>query len=204
MPPISNTTTSLERKKLRAQLKAARDRLSGDAALRASKAAAERLAASGAYAQAANLAAYMAVGNELDPAPLLAHAHDSGKTIYLPCIRPNRELLFAAWRPGEPLGKSRLGIREPQAGAKTIEAAELDLVIVPLVGFDRAGNRIGSGGGYYDRNFSFRRQPAITRPVLVGYGYALQECPHIESNDWDVPLDLIVTERGVHHCRSRL
>ncbi|MDN5865199.1 MAG: 5-formyltetrahydrofolate cyclo-ligase [Gammaproteobacteria bacterium] len=184
---------------MRARLRNARTRLAVDAVARASDAAANHLAASAEYAGARRIAAYVAVGNELDPAPALARAHADGKEIYLPCILPQRKLRFARWRPGDSLRESRLGIPEPAAAAATIDPGELDLVIVPLVGFDKSGNRLGNGGGYYDRNFGFLLRRRQGKPVLAGYAHAMQECPRIETNEWDVPLALVVTETGIRH-----
>jgi len=77
-------------------------------------------------------------------------------------------------------------------------------VFLPLVGFDRHGIRLGMGGGYYDRAFAFRRLRSVWHaPLLVGIGYALQEVERIVPAAHDVPLDLVITERGVRRFVHR-
>lgn len=95
---------------------------------------------------------------------------------------------------------NRFGIAEPE-GRELESARLLDVVFLPLVGFDRQGVRLGMGGGYYDRAFGFRRLRAFWHaPLLVGIGYASQEVELIVPTEHDVPLDLVITERGVIHC----
>ena len=74
----------------------------------------------------------------------------------------------------------------------------LDLVLTPLTVFDAERNRIGMGGGFYDRSFAFRKDPAHTRPRLVGVAHELQKVEHIEPEDWDVRLDLVVTDEAIY------
>ena len=97
---------------------------------------------------------------------------------------------------------NRDGIPEPvaQAGAR-LRSTDLDVVLVPLLGFDRRGNRLGSGAGFYDRSFAFlgaMQRPA--RPVLVGIGYHFQEVAEITPESWDVKLDFIATDRELIAC----
>ena len=76
-------------------------------------------------------------------------------------------------------------------------------MFVPVLGFDARGTRLGSGAGYYDRLFAFRRQRvAWHRPLLIGLAYRCQQLPHIERHAIDVPLDLVVTEAGIIRCES--
>ena len=96
---------------------------------------------------------------------------------------------------------NRFGIFEPD-GPQLASARLLDVVFLPLVGFDRHGVRLGMGGGYYDRAFGFRRLRASWHaPLLVGIGYASQEVERITPAAHDVPLDLVITERGVIRCK---
>jgi len=98
------------------------------------------------------------------------------------------------------LRRNRFGIAEPE-GARLASARLLDVVFLPLVGFDRHGVRLGMGGGYYDRAFAFRRLRTVWHaPLLVGIGYASQQVEHIAPAAHDVPLDLVITERGVIRC----
>ncbi len=97
---------------------------------------------------------------------------------------------------------NRLGIAEPE-GMRVIGARWLDVVFLPLVGFDTRGVRLGTGGGYYDRAFAFRRWRKVWHtPQLVGLAYALQQVEAITPAAHDVLLDAVVTEKGVIRCAT--
>ncbi len=98
--------------------------------------------------------------------------------------------------------ESSLGILEP-GSAPSIPARQLDLVFVPLVGFDAAGMRLGMGGGYYDRAFDFlRRRLRWRHPKLIGVGFAIQRVAALARASHDLHLDAVVTEEGVLECRT--
>lgn len=105
---------------------------------------------------------------------------------------------FAPWRSGDPLVSNRYGIPEPDVEPSSLLGPEdMDLVVMPLVGFDPAGNRLGMGAGWYDRSFAFRR----TRPGppwLVGAAFSRQQVAALARQDWDVPLDAVCTELETH------
>ena len=147
------------------------------------------------------VALYASTPEELDTTEVIALALRRGCRVYLPRIhghRLARTMHFA--ESGERQRFNRFGIPEPH-GAQGFSARSLDIVFVPLVGFDRHGARLGMGGGYYDRALAFRRTRTAWRvPLLVGLGYALQEVEQITPAAHDVPLDLVITERGVIHC----
>ena len=89
------------------------------------------------------------------------------------------------------------GIQEP-AGGPIRAARNLDIILTPLVAFDSAGNRIGMGGGYYDRTFAFlKRRTTWRKPKLIGIAFGLQEVDAVPVDTWDVPLDGILTEKGL-------
>ena len=101
-----------------------------------------------------------------------------------------------------PLRRNRLGIDEPDNGAR-LGARWLDLVFLPLVGFDRFGLRLGTGGGFYDRAFAFRRhRQAWHAPRLVGLGYDFQQVERIAPAAHDVRMDLVVTDKGILRCTT--
>ena len=112
----------------------------------------------------------------------------------LPVLHTDGCLAFAPWRPGDPLRSNRFGIPEPDVGADAlIEARHMSLVVVPLLAFDRTGNRLGMGGGWYDRSFAFRHHESPP-PWLVGAAYAEQCVQTIEAAAWDVGLDAVCTD----------
>jgi 5-formyltetrahydrofolate cyclo-ligase len=130
--------------------------------------------------------------------PLLALLSGPRDFVYcLPVLQPGKRLRFAPWRHGDPLVQNRFGIPEPDLDpGSLLDPEALDHVLLPLVGFDGRGHRLGTGGGYYDRSFAFRHG-ALRKPRLVGIGYACQQVDALPAADWDVPLDLIATERGL-------
>lgn len=103
-------------------------------------------------------------------------------------------LRFAPWRAGDPLVTNRFGIPEPDLEpASALDPRDMALVVTPLVGFDAAGQRLGMGGGWYDRSFAFR-QATTAPPLLVGAAFASQQLEHLDAAPWDVPLDAVCTE----------
>jgi 5-formyltetrahydrofolate cyclo-ligase len=149
------------------------------------------------------VAAYAALPWELDAAPLIALAQSRGCRIYLPRIdrrRGSRGMRFVAL--DGRARHNRLGIAEP-TGSATLAARRLDVVFLPLVGFDRRGLRLGSGGGFYDRAFAFRKlRRAWHAPRLIGLAYSFQQLEHLTAASHDVPLDAVVTEVGVVRCST--
>lgn len=147
------------------------------------------------------IAGYWAHAGELPLNLAMAPLAGRGQHFHLPVIGARRQLRFAPWHAGEDILPNRYGIPEPASRDKLLPPQLLDLVLVPLLGFDRRGNRLGFGGGYYDTSFAFLRgekRPAT--PLLVGIGYAFQELDAIEPRPWDVRMDYIATERELIDC----
>ncbi len=149
------------------------------------------------------IAAYAALPWELDVAPLIERARARGCRIFLPRIgrpRASRAMRFLELKGA--LRRNRLGIDEP-ADTATIGARWLDVVFLPLVGFDRFGLRLGTGGGFYDRAFAFRHARLRWHaPRLIGIAYAFQEVERITPQPHDVPLDAVITEKGIIRCAT--
>ena len=144
-----------------------------------------------------NVAGYWAVAGELPLAGIMGGIRGRGQVYYLPVIDDQKRLRFAPWLPGMDVAPNRFGIPEPTDTTNPHLAPDaMDVVLVPLLGFDRHGHRLGFGGGYYDRAFEYLRDlERPSKPLLVGIGYAIQEIDRIEPRDWDVPLDYVATER---------
>jgi len=141
---------------------------------------------------------YVAIGSEVPTEPLRALAGKRNCPVYLPCIVDYRyrRMLFAR-DTGTLPSINRLGIPEP-AALRTIPVRALSVVLMPVLGFDHHGTRLGTGGGYYDRMFAYRRhRHSWHRPLLVGIAFQCQQLPVIERSSHDVPLDAVVTENGV-------
>lgn len=147
------------------------------------------------------IAGYWALAGELPLNLAMASLAGRGQDFYLPVVGPRRQLRFAPWRTGDDIVPNRYGIPEPAQQDKIVPAPLLDVVLVPLTGFDRRGNRLGFGGGYYDTSFAFLRdekRPAT--PLLVGIGYAFQELDALVAEPWDIRMDYIATERELIDC----
>ena len=119
-------------------------------------------------------------------------------TVYcLPVLHEDGRLRFAPWRAGDAVAANRFGIPEPVAPPDALIAPEaMDIVLVPLFGFDAPCHRLGMGGGWYDRSFAFRHgQPAP--PRLVGAAFAFQQvAAGLPNEDWDVQLDAVCTDQS--------
>jgi 5-formyltetrahydrofolate cyclo-ligase len=141
------------------------------------------------FRRSQRIAFYQAMPGEVDPRCLMQRALDLHKTCYLPVCDPlhRQRLFFVPYFSGMPLKYNRYGIAEPSLKIyPPCKPFALDLVFVPLVAFDRCGNRLGSGKGYYDRTFAHQK------PQLVGLAYDFQEVPQLIPQPWDIPLDKIV------------
>mgnify|MGYP001189866645 CR=1 FL=1 len=146
-----------------------------------------------------NLGAYLAADGEIDPLALLTGLGDRGIRPWLPCIAPiprgpNR-LRFRRLQSPQAMRPNRFGIPEP-FGTRMRAGWTLDAVLIPLVGFDRTGARLGMGAGYYDATFDARRDRP-NRPALIGLAHSLQEVTMLDQLPHDAPLDAIVTEQEV-------
>jgi len=137
------------------------------------------------------VAGYCAVNDEICPLELMQRLALSGAALCLPRVGDEKRLSFHFWEPGEPLVEGRFGLKEPLADAPL---AEPTLVLVPLLGFDGSGTRIGYGHGHYDRALSALRQKGRTFACGVAYQAQMMEDLPFESHD--EPLDWAITERG--------
>lgn len=137
------------------------------------------------------VAGYFPIADEIDVRPLLRRLRDDGHAIALPrVVREGTPLAFAPWREADALLAGPHGTRQPPESAGT---AYPDVVIVPMLAFDRSGFRLGYGGGYYDRTLAaLRRERAV---MAIGIAFAAQEVPSVPHDEHDHRLDWVVTER---------
>jgi len=186
---------------LRRTLRARRRALGEEEAVRRARALASAIARLPEFRAAATVAGYLAADGEIDPARTLALARRMGKQTVLPVLRGSA-LVFAVHGPGVALEPNRFGIAEPVGTARCHPRA-IDLVLVPLVGFDATGNRLGMGGGFYDRTFAYlRARRCWRRPHLVGIAHPEQRVDALAARPWDVPLTAVVTPAGVVRVRA--
>ena len=163
----------------------------------------KHLADSWLYRRANTLALYLAQGNEANLDLLMFDAWSRLKQIYLPVLglRYSGQLWFVPCHPDTPLYKNRYGIAEPvhASHARRTKLRSLDLILMPLVAFDHHGNRLGMGGGFYDKTLASLQTSCNSwaRPKRIGIAYDFQCVNTIPGEAWDVPLDGVVTESGL-------
>lgn len=139
------------------------------------------------------VAVYWPLGHELDPMPLLKTLHALGHQMVLPVmLGASKPLIFRSWRPEDLLQDAGFGTREPSEDKPVFEP---DVILAPLLAFDRHGFRLGYGGGFYDRTIEKLRQKKSL--LVIGLAYAAQEVEEVIKGPYDEPLDAIVTELGL-------
>jgi 5-formyltetrahydrofolate cyclo-ligase len=185
------------RASLRRELRTRRRAIPAPVRIAAAEALAQRLLALPMFPAQGAIAGYWAMDGEIALHVLQLRLPPQVRYC-LPVLGDDGQLRFGPWHPGEPLLANRHGIPEPDLAADALLApGELAMVLVPLVGFDARGNRLGMGGGWYDRSFAFRNAPASGPPPwLVGVGFAAQQLDALQPAPWDVRLDAACTERG--------
>ncbi|MDH5737705.1 MAG: 5-formyltetrahydrofolate cyclo-ligase, partial [Gammaproteobacteria bacterium] len=159
-----------------------------------------------------HLAFYYPAGSELDTGPLIeAASRLPNKTCYLPVLGDRLDRLSGTWMHFQrydpqitPLVSNRYSIAEPVLDpAARRPICMLDVVFVPLVAFDNLGHRLGMGQGYYDRTLD-TRHTRWRKPLLVGLAHSIQQAQTLKTNPWDVPMDLIVTEKEIiQFCKGK-
>lgn len=138
------------------------------------------------------IACYLSIKNEAPTQRLLHALHKRGKAVYIPYIQGDK-MRFCRWTPHSPMKVGAFGIKELRRSQHRCQAKYLDIIFAPLLGFDQHGNRVGMGGGYYDRSFAFKQHER--KPPLVGFAYETQDSNKIRPQPWDVSLDYCVTNR---------
>lgn len=150
-----------------------------------------------ALRNAARIGCYLANDGEIATDYLINTAWQRGKQVYLPLLSPlGNSLFFAPYQPGTDMARNRFGIAEPGCHpAHWLRARQLDIILLPLVAFDETGNRLGMGGGFYDRTLAFlKHRLHRRRPMLIGLAHECQASDSIITRSWDIPLDAIATE----------
>lgn len=205
----SHVSFTSDKANLRRRLRAARNAVSANARRHAGQALVRHALRHRMLAAGKRIGFYMPANGEIDVMPLLNRAHAMGVQCFLPIVpgRGQRKLWFSRlehlpqWHPHWRL--NRFGIPEyhPPRG-KRLRSACLQRVFMPMLGFDDRGYRIGMGGGYYDASLAFLATRKAWRvPVLIGVAFAAQQAERIPNDPWDVPLDGVLTERGMMRPR---
>lgn len=190
-----------EKKRMRAALVARRRALLQAAGAAAGEALARHFLAGVPLPEGTAVAGYHPMGDEMDVLPLLARLAQAGCVTALPVVDAREQpLVFRRWRPGDALEPGPHGTRHPLAAAPRVTP---EVILVPLLGFDAEGYRLGYGGGYYDRTIAeLARRGAL--PRRIGVAFAGQKVDRVPRGPHDQPLDAVATEAGVQWFNRRM
>ena len=160
-----------------------------------------RITKSHAFHTSRRIACYLAMDGEIDLTPTIEIAWAMGKEVCIPVLNThkNNKLWFASFHENDKVVPNKYGILEPiMTKRKRVNTHSIDLVLTPLVAFDDQGNRLGMGGGYYDRSFAFlRHRQKWRKPRLMGVAYDMQRVDQLTTQTWDIPLHSIATESSL-------
>jgi 5-formyltetrahydrofolate cyclo-ligase len=194
----------LPRPQLRRMLRKARRALTPSQQRKAARGLYKQLAQHPLFRRARHLSLYLPTDGEIDPRLLLRAAQRRGKATYLPVLSawPRTKMVFQRIRPGEKLTPNRFRILEPRHNvARQRKVWTLDLVLLPLVGFDDVGGRLGMGGGFYDRSLAYMaRRKNWRKPTLLGLAHECQKVERLAQASWDVPLHGTVTDKAWYYA----
>lgn len=198
LPMTDLTIDTSARRQLREELRTRRCALLPMQQQQASLGALRQLMKQPVFMRSHHVALYMASDGELDPMPIARQLWKMKKYCYLPVLHPHkpRLLWFVRFEEDTPLTPNRFGIPEPDPFKNhQLPVNLLDCVLLPLVGFDRTGARLGMGGGYYDATFAFKQQKTKGRPYLIGLAHACQEVETLPTAAWDISLYGIASDK---------
>ncbi|HDX8786890.1 TPA: 5-formyltetrahydrofolate cyclo-ligase [Klebsiella michiganensis] len=181
------------RQQIRQQIRQRRRALTPEQQTQFALQAADRMMAYPPVLLAQTVAVFLSFDGELDTRPLIDQLWRAGKRVYLPVLHPFSpgNLLFMHYHPSSDLVVNRLNIREPKLDVRDVlPLSQLDVLVTPLVAFDAAGQRLGMGGGFYDRTLQNWRQHRL-QPV--GYAHDCQQVDALPTEQWDIPLPAVIT-----------
>jgi 5-formyltetrahydrofolate cyclo-ligase len=181
---------------LRIKAQAARAAILHSTRPAAARAAAEHFFSAIRLAPGEIVAGYWRIKDEMDCQPILIRLMDQMQPVCLPVVLGDEQPLeLRLWEQGTPLYEAGFGTLAPSELAPQVEP---DVIVMPLLGFDSRGTRLGYGGGYYDRTLA----KLSKRPRLIGLAFSAQELAEIPHEPHDIPLDAIVTEKGARNFRN--
>lgn len=154
------------------------------------------------FLQSEHIACYLPHQDEFDSHPLIELIWSQNKKCYLPILvnDKERELGFVCYEKNDELHRNRYSILEPKNTSELWMPEKLDIVLAPLIAFDKRGHRLGTGGGYYDHTFAFLKTQYHKHPRMIGLAYAIQEVDSLPHDPWDVSMQGVVTELGYVDC----
>ncbi|WP_367606377.1 5-formyltetrahydrofolate cyclo-ligase [Legionella sp. W05-934-2] len=185
---------------IRQNLRQIRSKLSPSCQMKASQHVCEKIKRLKVFRYAKKIALYHAINGEISLDILWKSAPYQGKFCYFPALKDNKSLCFLPTTPATDKQDNRFGIPEPNVcHTQAIPVEDLDIIFMPLVAFDKMGNRLGMGAGYYDKTLA-----GIQGPLLVGVAYQFQQLDHIKTHSLDIPLHAIITDKMIFDPKHRL
>ncbi|MBA0168516.1 5-formyltetrahydrofolate cyclo-ligase [Pectobacterium sp. CFBP8739] len=194
-PDTSLSSTTASRQQIRQTVRQSRRLLTPDQQALFAQQACERVIAHPRIIGAESVAVFLSFDGELDTSPLIQQLWQQGKRVCLPVLHPFRagHLLFLRYAPDTELVRNRLKIMEPRLDVRQVlPLPQLDVLLTPLVAFDRHGQRLGMGGGFYDRTLQYRNQMSHG-PYPIGLAHDCQQVDALPVESWDIPLPEIIT-----------
>ncbi len=189
---------------LRRRLRAQRAALSPAQQTHAARALDVRVSETRLFNVCRRIACYLPADGEIDPARVMERIWGLNKVCYLPVLSriEHDRLWFAPVKPGARLRPNRYGILEPVTFARNlVRAQKLDLILLPLVGFDAHGHRLGMGKGFYDRSLEFlNHRQHWRKPHILGLAHDFQRVDRLPADPWDVPLQGVVTDKAFYRA----
>ena len=194
----------LDKKSLRASVRRQRQGVSQSSQRQAAIGLANQLQNLPEVRTAKFIGMYLASDGEIDPRPFMEWCWDNQIETCVPIIRSQTKILgFAPIGRNTALTGNRLGILEPRVNEnETMEAGKLDILLMPLVAFDHYGNRLGMGGGFYDSTLKANRDAGGQEPLRIGVAHEFQGVEKIEPDPWDMPVNMIITDRLIRDLRN--
>lgn len=187
----AHSDVEAEKARLRATAFAARSKLDATSRAECSRLICAHLLAGLPLARNEVVALYWPIRDEVDCQDLMRRLADAGHSLCLPAVtKADAPLAMRLWQPDQPLYPAGFGTLAPDELAPLVDP---DVIVLPLVGFDDRGTRLGYGGGHYDRTIAGLPR----RPRLIGLAFSVQELPYVPRLEHDVPLDAVVTELGI-------
>lgn len=156
------------------------------------------------FKQSEHIACYLSYQYEFLTSPIIEAIWHAKKQCYIPMLskdEKSKELTFVKYGYGDGLRFNRFNILEPAHPSDSIPCQALQLVIAPLLAFDSDGNRLGSGGGFYDTTFAFMKEVQAEQPTIIGLGYAAQQANELPADVWDIHLIGALTEKAYIKCK---
>jgi 5-formyltetrahydrofolate cyclo-ligase len=183
-------------------MRARRATQSPDEQIRAAARLATHVTRTPLYRASHKIACYLPINGEIDPRIVIERIWQTRKTCYLPLVphHAHKPLWFAPVEPDTPLVDNRFGVPEPLVGVRElVRARTLDLILLPLVCFDKKGNRLGMGSGFYDRTLAFlRNREHWKKPHAVGLAHDFQCIDGFDVDPWDIPLTAVITDKDIY------